>query len=84
MQALRYGVLPQVQPHFMAYILYRFELNVREGTILGLVGAGGIGFYISLYMRSFQYGRVATLTLIILVMIAVIDALSAYLRERLT
>ena len=84
LQALRYGVLPQVQPHFMAYILYRFELNVREGTILGLVGAGGIGFYISLYMRSFQYGRVATLTLIILVMIAVIDALSAYLREKLT
>lgn len=84
LQALRYGVLPQVQPHFMAYILYRFELNVREGTILGLVGAGGIGFYISLYMRSFEYGRVATLTLIILVMIAVIDALSAYLRAKLT
>jgi phosphonate transport system permease protein len=84
LQALRYGVLPQVLPHFAAYILYRFELNVREGAILGLVGAGGIGFYISLYMRSFEYGRVATLTLIILVMIAAIDATSSWLRARLT
>jgi phosphonate transport system permease protein len=84
LQALRFGVLPQVWPHFMAYTLYRFELNVREGTILGLVGAGGIGFYITLYMRSFEYGRVATLTLIILVLIAAIDALSSYLRARLT
>ena len=84
LEALRHGVLPQVLPHFTAYILYRFELNVREGTILGLVGAGGIGFYITLYMRSFEYGRVATLALIILAMIAAIDALSSKLRERLT
>jgi phosphonate transport system permease protein len=84
LQALRYAVLPQVAPHFAAYILYRFELNVREGTILGLVGAGGIGFYITLYMRSFEYGRVATLTLIILFMIAAIDSLSSYLRSKLT
>jgi phosphonate transport system permease protein len=84
LQAMRFGVLPQVWPHFMAYILYRFELNVREGTILGFVGAGGIGFYITLYMRSFEYGRVATLTLIILIMIATIDALSTYLRAKLT
>lgn len=83
LQALRFGMLPQLWPHFMAYILYRFELNVREGTILGLVGAGGIGFYLTLYMRSFEYGRVATLTIIILAMIAVIDALSSYLRARL-
>ncbi len=84
LQALRFGVLPQVFPLFMAYILYRFELNVREGTILGLVGAGGIGFYITLYMRSFEYGRVATLTLIILALVAAIDALSSYLRAKLT
>jgi phosphonate transport system permease protein len=84
LQALRFGVLPQVWPHFMSYILYRLELNVREGTILGLVGAGGIGFYLTLYMRSFEYGRVATLTLIILVMIAAIDAISSHLRAKLT
>jgi phosphonate transport system permease protein len=84
LQALRYGVLPQVWPHFVGFILYRFELNVREGTILGLVGAGGIGFYLTLYMRSFEYGRVATLTIIILVMIAAIDALSSHARARLT
>jgi phosphonate transport system permease protein len=83
LQALRFGVLPQVWPQFVAFILYRFELNVREGTILGLVGAGGIGFYLTLYMRSFEYGRVATLALIILAMIAMIDALSSYLRSKL-
>lgn len=84
LQALRFAVLPQVAPQFAAYILYRFELNVREGTILGLVGAGGIGFYITLYMRSFEYGRVATLTLVVLVMIAAIDVLSSYIRAKLT
>jgi len=83
LQALRFGVLPQVWPQFVAFILYRFELNVREGTILGLVGAGGIGFYLTLYMRSFEYGRVAMLTVIILLMIAAIDALSSYLRSKL-
>ena len=82
LEALRYGVLPQVLPHFTAYILYRFELNVREGAILGLVGAGGIGFYVTLYMRSFEYGRVATLALMILAMIVAIDAGSSYLRGR--
>jgi phosphonate transport system permease protein len=83
LQALRFGVLPQVWPHFMSYILYRFELNVREGTIFGLVGAGGIGFYLTLYMRSFEYGGWPRSPLIILVMIAMIDALSSYLRSKL-
>lgn len=83
LQAFRYGILPQVLHHFLAYTLYRFELNFREGTILGLVGAGGIGFYVTLYMRSFQYHKIATAVLIILVMVALIDLLSSYLRRRL-
>lgn len=80
--ALRHGVIPQVLPHFVGYTLYRLEINFREATILGLVGAGGIGFYITLYMRSFAYHRVATVALIILVMVVAIDAISAYLRAK--
>ncbi|MDQ0257725.1 phosphonate transport system permease protein [Evansella vedderi] len=84
LKALRYGIIPQVLPHFIAYTFYRFELNFREATILGLVGAGGIGFYITLYMRSFEYTRLATVTFIILVMVVVIDMLSSYLRKKIT
>lgn len=80
--ALRHGVIPQVLPHFVGYTLYRLEINFREATIVGLVGAGGIGFYITLYMRSFAYHRVATVALIILIMVVSIDAISAYLRAK--
>jgi phosphonate transport system permease protein len=80
--ALRHGVVPQVLPHFVGFTLYRLEINFREATILGLVGAGGIGFYITLYMRSFAYHRVATVVLIILVMVFIIDTVSAWLRSR--
>jgi phosphonate transport system permease protein len=83
LQVLRYGVLPQVLPHFVDYTLYRLEINFREATILGLVGAGGIGFYITLYMRSFTYDRVATITLVILVVVMAIDLISSYLRSKL-
>ena len=79
---LRHAVFPQVLPQFVGYTLYRLEVNFREATILGLVGAGGIGFYITLYMRSFSYGRVATVALVILIMVLLIDALSAYLRSK--
>jgi phosphonate transport system permease protein len=83
LQVLRYAVLPQVLPHFVDYTLYRLEINFREATILGLVGAGGIGFYITLYMRSFTYDRVATITLVILVVVMALDLISSYLRSKL-
>jgi phosphonate transport system permease protein len=83
LQVLRYAVLPQMLPHFVDYTLYRLEINFREATILGLVGAGGIGFYITLYMRSFTYDRVATITLVILVVVMALDLISSYLRSKL-
>ncbi|MFQ5895397.1 MAG: phosphonate ABC transporter, permease protein PhnE [Nitrospinota bacterium] len=84
LQVIRYGILLQVLPLFVAYTLYRLEVNIREGTILGLVGAGGIGFYIQLYARSFQYAKVATVTLVILAMVVAIDLASSVLRARLS
>ena len=56
---------------------------MRESLILGLVGAGGIGFYIQLYARSFQYDKVATLSLIVLVMVVAVEQLSLALRRHL-
>lgn len=82
-QKVRFGVLTQVAPDLARDTLFRFELNLRESLILGLVGAGGIGFYIQLYIRSFQYDKVATLTIVVLVMVVVVEQLSVAIRKRL-
>ena len=83
LQRVRYGVLTQVAPDLARDTLFRFELNLRESLVLGLVGAGGIGFYIQLYIRSFQYQRVATLTLVILAMVVLVEQGSVAIRRRL-
>lgn len=82
-QKVRYAALAQVAPDLVRDTLFRFELNFRESLILGLVGAGGIGFYIQLYARAFQYEKVATLTLVVLVMVVLIEQISTWCRRRL-
>ena len=81
LQRLRFGVIPQVSPDLMRDTLFRLELNFRESLILGLVGAGGIGFYIQLYIRAFQYERVATLTITLLLMVVIVELVSTRLRQ---
>ncbi|MCH8014007.1 MAG: phosphate/phosphonate ABC transporter permease [Candidatus Dadabacteria bacterium] len=82
-QKVRFGVLTQVAPDLARDTLFRFELNLRESLILGLVGAGGIGFYIQLYIRSFQYDKVATLTIVLLVIVVLVEQLSVAIRKKL-
>ena len=82
-QIVRHGVLPQIAPDLARDTLFRFEMNLRESLVLGLVGAGGIGFYIQMYARSFHYEKVATLTLVVLVMVVAIEQFSVFLRGRL-
>lgn len=82
-QVVRYAALPQVGPDLARDTLFRFEMNLRESLVLGLVGAGGIGFYIQLYTRSFHYDKVATLTLVVLVLVIAIEQLSVFVRRRL-
>jgi phosphonate transport system permease protein len=82
-QKIRFGALAQVAPDLVRDTLFRFELNFRESLILGLVGAGGIGFYIQLYARAFQYEKVATLTLVVLLMVILIEQISTWCRRRL-
>ena len=60
LQVLRFGVLPQVLPLFLSYVLYRLETNIRAATILGFVGAGGIGFYLQTYLRMIDYPAAST------------------------
>lgn len=78
-----FGILPQVLPQFVAYSLYRWDINIRMSIILGIVGAGGIGFLLDQYIRLFQYTKTSTAFLIILVAVTVLDWASSYSREKL-
>lgn len=78
-----WAVIPQVIPLWVSYALYRFESNTRAATILGLIGAGGIGQVLIENIRSFQYGKTAAIILIIIVAVTLVDLLSQLLRKRL-
>ncbi len=82
-QTIRFGVLPQVIPVLVANSLYFLESNVRSATILGVVGAGGIGFYLMDRMMISAWREVAFIVIMILFTVAVIDSLSRALRARL-
>ena len=80
-QTLRHGLLPQSVPQIVAFIVYRLEMNFRDAAVLGLVGAGGIGFYIQLYVRGFQYEKVAVLLLTIIAVVTALDQLTYWVRK---
>jgi len=77
------GVWPAVLPQFVSQTLYVWEFNLRDSTILGLVGAGGLGLLLSEAMSLFQWGRLATLLLAIVAMVTLFDSLSRAVRARL-
>lgn len=79
---LRYAIWPQMAPVVARDTIFRFELNLRESLILGIVGAGGIGFYIQTYVRSFQYDKAASVTIAVVVMVMAIEAINVVLRRR--
>lgn len=83
LQTLRFGVLPQVIPMFLSSTLYMFESNVRSATILGIVGAGGIGFQLSDRIRAHHWEEACFILIVILVTVAIIDWISKHLRMRL-
>lgn len=79
---LTYAVVPQTMPHFVSMVLYRFESDVRSASILGFVGAGGIGFYLFDKLRAFENGDVCTILIVIVVTVWAIDKVSALIRKR--
>ena len=83
LQKMRFGAWPQMAPDAVRDTLFRFELNLRESLVLGLVGAGGIGFYIQTYVRAFQYDKAATLTLVVIVFVILIEAVNHIARRLL-
>ena len=83
LQEIAWGVVPQVAPLWTSYALYRFESNSRAATILGLIGAGGIGQILFDSLNSFNYSRVAAIALVIVVAVTLIDLLSQAIRSRL-
>ncbi|MBI1735343.1 MAG: phosphonate ABC transporter, permease protein PhnE [Candidatus Rokubacteria bacterium] len=83
LQVLRFGVLPQVLPLFLSYILYRLETNIRAATVLGFVGAGGIGFYLQTYLRMIDYPAASTVLLVTVLMVMAVDWTSTRIRSRL-
>jgi phosphonate transport system permease protein len=76
-----YGVIPQVMPLWISYTLYRFEANVRSASVVGMVGAGGIGVVLWEIIRGFQYAETAAVMLIIIATVSLIDLVSARIRK---
>ena len=81
--AMRYGALPQVTSNFVSYTLLRFEINVRGASVMGFVGAGGIGQDLIEAIRKFYYSDVSAILLLILVTVAIIDTLTSKVRHQL-
>lgn len=77
-----YGVLPQVLPLWVSFALYRFESNVRSASVVGMVGAGGIGVVLFEVIRGFQYAQTCAVLIILIVSVSAIDLVSARLRRR--
>jgi len=76
-----YGVLPQVLPLWISYSLYRFEANVRSASVVGMVGAGGIGVVLWEVIRSFQFAQTCAVMLMIIALVSCVDLISAQIRK---
>ena len=83
LQILRYGVVPQIVPQFLAFTIYRWDINIRTSTVIGFVGGGGIGFILIQYINLLQWRQAATALWMIAIVVAVLDYVSAVARERL-
>lgn len=83
LQEVAWGVLPQVGPHWTSYALYRFESNARSATVLGLIGAGGIGQTLFDSINGFQFRQTSAICVVIVIAVTLIDLLSQAMRQRL-
>jgi phosphonate transport system permease protein len=81
-QLIRYVVIPESASHLLSQVLYMFDYNVRQSSILGIVGAGGIGFYIISYIDFASYGKATTFMIVVLVTVLIIDWVSVKVRDK--
>jgi phosphonate transport system permease protein len=82
LEEIAYGVVPQVVPLWISYSLYRFESNVRSASVVGMVGAGGIGVVLWEIIRGFYYAETCAVMLIVIVTVSLVDLFSAQVRRR--
>lgn len=82
-QKVRYALWPQTARQIVSHTLFRFEMNLRESSVLGLVGVAGLGLWIENYRRAFDYPSVATMVLVTMVLVLAVDQLVFWLRRRL-
>jgi phosphonate transport system permease protein len=82
LQVILHGVLPQVLPRMADVTVYRWEFNFRASTVVGMVGAGGIGFELIASLRIMNYREVTALLLVVLVLVTLVDSLGGWLRRR--
>ena len=83
LQVIAFGVVPQAITAWIGVVLYRFEVNLRSATVLGMVGAGGLGFELVSSLKLFQYQETATCIVVITVMVITADLVSNFLRQRI-
>ncbi len=83
MQTILFGILPQVLPAVVGYILYRLDVSIRSATVLGLVGAGGLGFSLITTMKMFKYHETAACILMIILLIWAADWISGHLQKKI-
>jgi phosphonate transport system permease protein len=81
LEEIVYGIIPQVLPLWISYSLYRFESNVRSATVVGMVGAGGIGVVLWEIIRGFYFAETCAVMIIVIVTVSIIDIVSARLRK---
>ncbi|MBE9141136.1 phosphonate ABC transporter, permease protein PhnE [Nodosilinea sp. LEGE 07088] len=82
-QEVAFGIIPQVMPLWTSFTLYRFESNVRSASVLGFVGAGGIGFSLFQSIKGFREPQVCAILILLVASVGIIDTLSSKLRQRL-
>ena len=80
-QTLSFAVLPQILPDLISFTLYRLETNIRAASVLGLIGAGGIGYLMNTSFRTFQYQEAAAIVLVLIALVVLVDYLSSRLRN---
>ena len=83
LQIIAFGVVPQVITAWIAVVLYRFEVDLRSATVLGMVGAGGLGFELVSSLKLFRYQETATCIIVITIMVITADLISNWLRSRI-
>ena len=79
---VRFVIIPETANAILAQVMFMLEYNIRASSILGFVGAGGLGLIVQIYLQNLDYRRLATVLLLVLVIVLIMDGISAWLRKR--